>query len=95
MSEQISVQELGAWTTFALRHRPMTESAHTSFGVGRCCFVSCCMVLVVGGPQGDGVVLVVAVIVVVTHGVSECVIAKVLCDVGACSCWGDLSSFSA
>ena len=43
VSEQISVQELSTWTTFALRHRPMTESAHTSFGVGRCCFVSCCM----------------------------------------------------
>ena len=53
------------------------------------------MVLVVGGPQGDGVVLVVAVIVVVTHGVAKCVLERVLCDGGACSCWGDLSSFSA
>ena len=42
-----------------------------------------------------GVVVVVVVIVVVAHVVSECVIAKVLCDGGACSCWGDLSSRSA
>lgn len=77
------------------RHRPMTESAHTSFGVGRLCFVSCCMVLVVGGLQGDGVVLVVAMIMVVTHGVAKSMISRVMCDGGACSCWGHLSSFSA
>ena len=41
-----------------------------------------------GGLQGDGVVVVVGVIVVVTHVVSECVIAKMLCDNGPCSFGG-------
>jgi hypothetical protein len=47
---------------------------------------------VVGGPRGGGVVVVVAVTMGVTNGVSQCVIAKVYCDVGDCSYRGDLSA---
>ena len=63
--------------TFAFRRRLMTYAPHAPFRVARCCFLLCCMALVVRGPRGGGVVVVVAVIMDVLKGFPEHVIPKV------------------